>query len=229
MLRAMPLTPFLIGLYGFAILCVLIAFGHAGGARRHWRARLRFAACHRALWSLVFALLALIGALGGTALLGYRRLTAEALVATIDTRQVAPQRYAVAIELPDGTRRSAEIGGDEWELDARVIKWDPRAVMLGAPALYRLDRLSGRWRDAAKEAETPKSVVALSSASAIDLWRIKQAYPRWLPWVDADYGSGAYLPLVDGGRFDVTLAAAGGLVARAADAATAEKIRTLNR
>jgi hypothetical protein len=30
---------------------------------------------------------------------------------------------------------------------------------------------------------------------------VKQQFPQWLPWVDADYGSAAYLPLVDGGRF----------------------------
>ena len=36
--------------------------------------------------------------------------------------------------------------------------------------------------------------------------------------------SAAYLPLVDGGRYVVTLAAAGGLVARPADDATARKI-----
>lgn len=216
----MPLTPFLYGLYGFAILCALIALGHAAGARRHWRSRRRFAACHRSLWSLVFVLLALIGALGGTALLGYRRLAAEALVAELDTRQLAPQRYAVDIALPDGTRRSAEIAGDEWQLDARVIKWDVRAVMLGAPPLYQLDRVSGRYRDIATEREAPRSVVALSPQRLFDLWHLKQRFPRWLPWVDADYGSAAYLPLVDGGRYTVTLAAAGGLVARPADAAT---------
>ena len=101
MLFIMPLTAFLIGLYAFAMLCALIAFGHAAGARRHWRARRRFAACHRSLWSLVFVLLAFIGVLGGTALMGYRRLASEALVATLDTRQLGPQRYAVDIELPD--------------------------------------------------------------------------------------------------------------------------------
>lgn len=221
----MPLTPFLYGLYGFAILCALIALGHAAGARRHWRSRRRFAACHRSLWSLVFVLLALIGALGGTALLGYRRLAAEALVAELDTRQLAPQRYAVDIALPDGTRRSAEIAGDEWQLDARVIKWDVRAVVLGAPPLYRLDRVSGRYRDATQEASQPKSVVVLSNPGRLDLWQMKQRFPTWLPWVDADYGSGAYLPLVDGGRFSVTLAAAGGLVARPADEPTADKLR----
>jgi len=221
----MPLTAFLIGLYAFAILCALIAIGHGAGARHHWRSRRRFAACHRALWSLVFVLLALLGAFGATALLGYRRLASEALVATLDTRQLAPQRFAVDIELPDGSRKAAEIAGDEWQLDAHVIKWDIRAVVLGAPPLYRLDRLSGRYRDAAEEASAPKSVVELSSARPLDLWQIKQRFPRWLPWVDADYGSGAYLPLVDGGRFQVTLAAAGGLVARPADAPTAEKLR----
>jgi hypothetical protein len=220
----MPLTPFLAGLYGFAVIAAIVAIGHAAGARRHWRARRRFAACHRGLWSLVFVLLALLGAIGGTALLGYRRLAAETPIASIETRALGNERFAVDIALPDGTRKTAEIAGDEWQLDARVIKWDPRAVVLGAPALYRLDRLSGRWRDAAKEAEAPKSVVALSSPTAIDLWQMKQAFPQWLPWVDADYGSGAYLPLVDGGRFDVTLAAAGGLVARPADAATAAKV-----
>jgi len=224
----MPLTPFLYGLYGFAILCAVIALGHAAGARRHWRSRRRFAACHRSLWSLVFVLLALLGAFGGTALLGYRRLASEALVAELGTRQLGPQHYAIDIELPDGTRQSAELTGDEWQLDAHVIKWDIRAVVLGAPPLYRLDRVSGRYRDAAQEASAPKSVVVLSNPTRLDLWQMKQRFPRWLPWVDADYGSGAYLPLVDGGRFSVTLAAAGGLVARPSDAPTAEKLRATN-
>jgi hypothetical protein len=226
MLFGMPLTAFLIGLYAFAILCALIAFGHAAGARRHWRARRRFAACHRSLWSLVFVLLAFIGVLAGTALVGYRRLAAEALVATLDTRQLGPQRYAVDIELPDGSRQATELSGDEWELDAHVIKWDVRAVVLGAPPLYRLDRVSGRYRDAAQEASAPKSIAVLSSPARLDLWQMKQRFPQWLPWIDADYGSGAYLPLVDGGRFKVTLAAAGGLVARPSDAATAAKLES---
>ncbi len=173
----------------------------------------------------MFVLLAFIGVLGGTALLGYRRLASESLVATLDTRQLAPQRFAVDIELPDGTRKATEIAGDEWQLDARVIKWDVRAVVLGAPPLYRLDRVSGRYRDAQQEASAPKSVVVLSGPTRLDLWQMKQRFPQWMPWVDADYGSGAYLPLVDGGRFNVTLAAAGGLVARPADEPTAEKLR----
>ncbi len=225
----MSLTPFLTGLFVFAALCMLVAIAQAAHARRYWRRRRRFAAGHRALWCLVFVLLALIGALGGTALLGYRRLAAEALVARLDTHQLGAQRYAVTIELPDGTRRGVELAGDDWQLDARVIKWDARAVLLGAPPLYRLDRISGRYRDATQEIEAPRTVISLSSASAFDLWHLKQRFPGWLPWIDADYGSAAYLPLIDDGHFIVTLAAAGGLVARPADSATAERLRQISR
>ena len=221
----MMLTPFLIALYSFAALCALLALAHAAAARRRWRARRRFAAGHRGLWSLVFLLLAALGALSGTALLGWHRLSAEAPVAEITTRLATQGRYSVLVSTPDGARHEAELAGDEWQLDARVIKWDTRAVMLGAPPLYRLDRISGRYRDVAREANAPKSVAALSPTPALDLWRLKREFPDWLPWVDADYGSAAYLPLVDDGRFVVTLAAGGGLVARPADAATEALLR----
>jgi len=216
----MPLTPLLLALFAFAAACALFALAQATHARRRWRVRRRLAACHRLLWSLVFALLALLGAGAGTALIGYQRLTAEAQVAQLETHALGPLRYAVTIRFPDGARREVALSGDEWQLDARVIKWDVRAVVLGAPPLYQLDRISGRYRDVAVEREAPRSVIELSPQRSFDLWHLKQRFPRWLPWVDADYGSAAYLPLVDGGRYTVTLAAAGGLVARAADPAT---------
>ena len=166
MLKAMSLTPILIGLFACAGLCALFALGQGLRARRHWRARRRFAASHRALWSLVFVLLALLGGLGGGALLGWRRLTDEALVARVETRQLGVQRYAVALITPDGVRREIELAGDDWQLDARVIKWNPTAVVLGAPPLYRLDRIGGRYRDAALERTAPRTVVALAATPA---------------------------------------------------------------
>jgi len=220
----MSLTPFLVVLFVAAVLCLLFAAGHGTRARRHWRERRRIAATLRVLWSLVFLGLALLGGLAGTVLLGYRRLAAEAAVARIEAHALGAQRYAVDIQTPDGERRRVELSGDDWQLDARVIKWKPRAVVLGAPPLYRLERIGGRYRDIAQERSTMKSVVALDDAILPDLWTLKRRFPQWLPWIDADYGSAAYLPLVDGGAYVVTLAAAGGLVARPADEATARRI-----
>jgi hypothetical protein len=220
----MPLTPFLTAAFAFAAVCALLALVQLARARRCWRMRRRFAAGWRLAWSLVFLLLGLLAGLGGGAVVGYRRLTAQAPVAEVRTRALGAQHYAVTIRFPDGAAREVELAGDEWQLDARVIRWDPRAVVLGAPPLYRLERISGRYRDVAQERSEPRSAVALAPSSALDLWSARRRLPGWFAWVDADYGSAAYLPLVDGGVFTVTLAATGGLVARPADAPTRQKI-----
>jgi len=220
------------GLYAAAIvflvlggILLLTAFRHLFVAHRHWRARRRIAASLRAAWMLVFAALGLIAIGLGLALRGYRLLTLEEPIATLSARRIAPQDFALRIEFPDGSHRSAELHGDEWQLDARVIKWTPRAVELGARPLYRIDRLSGRYREALQAAATAPSVVDFSAERLLDLWQLKREFPQWLPWIDADYGSAAYLPLIDGANYRVTLSPSGGLIARPADQATADKLR----
>jgi hypothetical protein len=212
-------------LYIAAGFAFLITIGHGFACRRHWRERRRLHALHRGLWGIIFALLAFIGAGLGTAVIGYKRLVAEQQVALVTTRQLAPQQFAVRIDVPNGDHNSAELRGDEWELDARVIKWKPRAVELGAPPLYRLDRLSGRYRNVEQEKLSQRSAIGLSGENAVDLWQLKHRYPDLMPWFDADYGSGTYLPMIDGGQFNVTISPVGGLIARPADAATAAKIK----
>ncbi len=211
--------------YVIAVIALLFAVSHGVACRRHWRARRRFASLYRGVWMLVFLLLAALGGVFGTALLGYRRLTAEVPVAILSARQLGPQQFALRVDFADGSHRSVELRGDEWQLDAHVIKWTPRAVELGAQPLYRLDRISGRYRDATQAQTTAPSVVDLGGDSILDLWQLKQRFPQWLPWIDADYGSAAYLPLLDGASYRATLSPLGGLIARPADAATAEKLK----
>jgi hypothetical protein len=211
-------------LFALGVLCALLALGHLVAARRHWRARRRLACAHRGAWTLLFLLAAMLSAGSGLALRGYRLLTRELPVATISARQLGERDFAVRVDLPDGTHLSGELRGDEWQLDARVIKWTPRAIALGAQPLYRLDRLTSRYRGADEARTTPPSVIALADDSLLDAWRIKQEFPRWLPWIDADYGSAAYLPLLDGANYRATLSPVGGLIARPADAQTAQKL-----
>jgi len=220
------------GLYAVAIaflvlggILLLTSFRHLFVAHRHWRARRRFAAVVRGAWMLVFAALALLAVGLGLALRGYRLLMTEEPVATLIARKTAPQQFVLRIDFPDGSHQSAALRGDEWQLDARVIKWTPRAIELGARPLYRVDRLSGRYRDASQATAVQPSIVDLSGESILDLWQLKRLYPQWLPWIDADYGSAAYLPLVDGASYRVTLSPAGGLIARPADQASADKLK----
>ena len=105
-----------------------------------------------------------------------------------------------------------------------VISWKLPALLAGAPPLYRLERISGRYRDIRAEREAERSVHALDEDALLDLWTIKQQFPRWLPFVDAHHGSAAYLPMLDGAQFEVTLGGRGGLVARPADDTTRLKL-----
>ncbi|HTI95469.1 MAG TPA: hypothetical protein VL425_03045 [Rudaea sp.] len=214
-------------LFAGAVVAALIALAQAFAVRRHWRARRRFACAHRGAWFLVFVLFTFLLCGLGLALRSYSLLSAEAPVASVQSRQLGPQWFGVRVDFPDGTHRSADLHGDEWQLDARVIKWAPRAVALGAQPLFRVDRLSGRYHDAAQAQASLPSIVALDADAVVDLWQLKQRFPRWLPWIDADYGSAAFLPLVDGGSYSVTISPLGGLVARPADAATAEKLKAI--
>lgn len=174
------------------------------------------------LFLLGFSLtLLLFGA--GFALRGYRLLGEEAPVVQIDARILSPQRWALSLHWPDGSSRDVQLNGDAWRVEAVVLKWKDAALLSGLPPLYRLDRLSGRYDDAAQEAQSPRTVIGFGEAGHFDLLDLQRQYPQWLPEIDTLYGSGAYLPLVDQGHYTVSLMRTGALVARP-DEATEQKI-----
>ena len=144
----------------------------------------------------------------------YARLTYEQPVAQLTFIALGPQLYtATLVRSPAGDVETFALSGDEWQLDARVLKWRGAANLLGLDARYRLERLGGRYVEIEQERTGPRSVYALGPAPALDLWLLARAYPRWLPFVDAVYGSATYLPMADGARFQVTISQTG-LVAR---------------
>lgn len=204
---------------------LLLALWHGVACHRHLRRRRRLAAAWRALLLLVFAALGLLSTGLGLSLRGYRQLAGETPVATLDAHRTGPQRWALTLTRPDGETRRVDLAGDDWRLEAVVLKWDLPAVLSGLPPLYRLDRLSGRYDDVQQEMEAPRTVIAFQPAGALDLLDLHKRHPQWLPMVDVVYGSGTYLPLVDGGHYQVNLMRTGALVARP-DAATARRIGT---
>lgn len=167
----------------------------------------------RALTVLVILLLiaaSAAGALFAAALRGYARLTYEQPVAELEFAARGPQQYqATLTRLPGGEQQTFLLAGDEWQLDARVLKWRGWANLLGLDARYRLERVSGRYREIEQERHAPRSVFGLGESSPLDLWALAEAYPRWLPFVDAVYGSATYLPMAAGARYQVALTQSG--------------------
>ncbi len=214
----MDLSSLAIGLGALGLLLLLLAL------RRLWQARL--------LAGTSIACLGLASAAAAALLFGiasnlhtYARLTHEQRVAELVFKAEGPQLYtATLIRVPRGDVHRFVLAGDEWQLDARVLKWRGWANVLGLDARYRLERMSGRYRDLEQERHAAHTVFSLSDNPGLDLWTFAIEHPGWLPFVDAVYGSATYLPMADGARFRVSVAQSG-LLARPTNAAAEAALR----
>lgn len=218
------MSPFLLILLP-ALLLALLGLLAVFGSLRRARSRRPLAALTQGTVGVCLLLLALLfGGLAAT-IVHYQRLTGEQSVATLSLRQLGPQRFAARLDRADGQHRSFELFGDQWQIDARVLRWRLPALLAGAPNLYRLERLSGRYQDIDDERQAPRSLHDLADDGYPDLWALKRQFPQWLGFVDAEFGSATYLPMLDGAHYTVTLGPRGGLVARPADDQTERLLR----
>ncbi len=155
----------------------------------------------------------------------YHRISHEQDVAEIVFEQLRPQYYLATVYSGEEQQKAEYIiKGDEWQLDARIIKWKPPVYLAGLDSLYRLERISGRYRDVEEEKTENRTVYSLSENRGLDIWSITKNHPSWVPWVDAYYGSATYLPMNDGARFKITLSQTG-LLARPVNEAGEESIQ----
>jgi hypothetical protein len=149
----------------------------------------------------------------------YARLTHERPVAEIVFEQRGPQMFnATLSQVPSGEIQMFVLQGDEWQLDARVLKWKGWANLVGLDAQYRLERVSGRYRDIEQERTGERTVYPLAENPGLDLWKMTLDHPARLPFVDAVYGNAAYMPMIDGARYEVSITQTG-LIARPSNAA----------
>ena len=160
---------------------------------------------------LLLAIAALMAAISIN-LYTYDRLTHESTIAEVSFQEIGPQHFGAVVTLKN-KGEVLDLRGDEWQIDARVLKWRGMAVLIGFDTLYRLDRLSGRYRDITQERTGLRTVHSLSEEQGLDLWMIGRRYAHWIPWVDALYGSATYMPMVDGASYTVSVSSTG-LLAR---------------
>ncbi len=164
-------------------------------------------------------LLMAVGALIGVAGLGMRSyfaLTAETTAATVQVTSAGSQRFDVTVSYPDGQAESFALAGDELYLDARILKWHPAASFLGLRTGYQLDRIAGRYRALEDEQNLPRTVHGLAPEQQVDLFDIVRRFPVLAPLVDAEYGSASFVPVRDGGTYQLRVSPTG-LLIRTAD------------
>jgi len=148
----------------------------------------------------------------------YARLTHEQHAAHVTLRQLGERQFVATLQPPNVPARHFELRGDEWQIDARVLKWRGIGTLAGLDTRYRLERLSGRYTSVAMERSAPRTVHALAPESGFDLWTVLRHH-RYLPLADALYGSAAYVPMAEGAEYDVSVSASGLVVRPSNEAA----------
>jgi hypothetical protein len=209
------IVPAVFGLIGLAFIFT--------GLGRLFRGRLFGAVGSTLSGGLMLALGAAAGLLGLN-IHTYNRLTYERPVAEITFQKRAPQVFDATVTEPGGQPVNYEILGDQWQMDARVLKWRPWANVLGLNSSYRLERLQGRYADLNAETTAPRSVHGLAKNPGMDLWNIANTYGQKIPIVDTVYGSGAYMPMAEGATYEVAITQSG-LVARPSNEPARDAVR----
>src|SRR3989454_1395544 len=122
-----------------------------------------------------FLALAALAATLGIAMQGYRALTREVVAATVVTRPTGPERFLATFTFPDGRRQNYHIAGNALYVDAHIVKWHPRASILGLHTAYQLDRVSGRYDRLEDEQTKPRRIFALARPKPVDLFQVARS------------------------------------------------------
>jgi hypothetical protein len=127
----------------------------------------------------------------------YQRFTREIPVAEVRVSPAPePETFYLTLIRMDqkGEQAVSEylIHGDQWMIEADIIKWDNWLTFLGLDTRYRLTRLRGRYRETDAERSKPASVYALDPREKHPLWSHLYDTGHALPFISAVYGNAVY-------------------------------------
>jgi hypothetical protein len=204
-------------------VCALLGLLFFIAAVRRLRTRRLMGGMAHAAAAVIFFLAAAAAILLGTTLRTYQRLSFEQPAGELQFARVGNQEFNAALTYANGERANFALHGDEWQVDARVLKWHAFANLVGFDAAYRLERISGRYTRLEDERTLPRTVYDLNTPGRIDPWELVHRYRSWVPWLDALYGSATFLPMADGALYEIKVSQSG-LIARPLNQAAREAI-----
>jgi hypothetical protein len=201
---------------GFTVLVFVpgmaMAFGR-GGRDSHGHRIFRVRPVRR-LFGLMLVALAAVCALLAASLVQFFRLTSDTPLLHISVAQHAPQQFVVTASTPDAQSHDYDLRGDQWQVDAQIVRWRLPALLAGVPPLYRFERISGRYQDASQEQTAIHTVYNFDDSTMPNLTELAHRFPDWLNFVDVQFGSATYMPLFDGAQYQIFLDPRGALFVR---------------
>ena len=204
----MPNGPFFI----VAVTLVAAAIVMVTLAVRAFRGRRWIGSMGTAGTGTLFLSLAALAATLGVSTQGYRALTLEEVAATVTTSPVGPREFEALVEFPDGRDTTFVVSGEQFMVDAHILKWHPVANVLGIHTQYELDRMTGRYIDIEDERAAPRSVHSLKTDKPADLFELARRFTLLALLVDTEYGSATFMQGTRPGRFEIRVSTTGLLV-----------------
>ncbi|MBI1361349.1 MAG: hypothetical protein GC155_13815 [Alphaproteobacteria bacterium] len=168
----------------------------------------------RFLFGGVVLAAAAVVALIGMNLQTYTRLTHEQLAAEVTIRQIGPDSYFASVAKADRKGnllppKEYPLTGDTFRMEADVVTFKPWANIIGVDALYRFNRIQGRYDSEAKETANPPRPWSMRETTGVDLFSLPLGSANPLKQVDAEFLNGFAVPLADGAVYDVSMSQKG--------------------
>lgn len=149
----------------------------------------------------------------------FHRLSDESPIAELRFVKKGDRQYEAIISYGDFCNPEHYLlYGDQWRLDAEFLKWRSWANLLGFDAMYRIERLGGRYRNVDRENSEPHKAFTLHPHSGIDLVAMLAGYRGRISPVDTLYGSSVYEDMNPDNLYRVYRSQSGLLVRKVAQA-----------
>jgi hypothetical protein len=124
----------------------------------------------------------------------FHAFSGETLIARVTTRRLSPLEFELTY-LPAGAEaspRRIQLKGDQWAVSGGIVKWHPWLTALGLKSYHKPIRLSGQFSNIEQQRANLPTVYPLEPM-ADRLWEALYWADPYLPFVEAVYGSSAYV------------------------------------
>jgi len=164
------------------------------------------------LVGLLFLSLSALFATITVSIQGYRALTYEEVAAKVKIEPTGPDMFTARFSFADGRKDTFILAGNEFYVDAHILKWKPVANFFGLHTTYELDRVAGRYIRLEDERSKSRTVFSLSRSKPLDMFYLRGRYALLKPLLDAEYGSATFIPAKESSEVEVRVSTSGLLV-----------------
>lgn len=195
-----------------AIIFAALSLGFLVGAVAAVRKRRIAGSAFSIVLTLLFLSLSALCATITVSTQGYRALTREEVAATVVVNRLSPTRFSARFTFADGREEVFMLAGDEFYVDAHILKWKPFANVLGLHTAYELDRVAGRYMKVEDEQSLRRTVYPLAEEKPMNMYDLRSRFPVLKPLVDTEYGSATFIAVEDWAEFEVRVSTTGLLI-----------------